>query len=229
MPIVGYGGRTVNVLRLFSARASDEFDIGIFNSGDYIARRAAQDQHRGDLEGPLSLGRRSTAGRELRLLQEYFLVACSVRDIVQALPRDARLVRRLRGEGRHPDERHASRADRRGADAHVHRRVRHAVGSRRGRSRSATCGYTNHTLLPEALEKWPFELIERVLPRHLQIIQEINRRLLAEVERRFPGDIGDAAARLDRRGRRAATCAWPTWPWPAATRSTAWRRCTRSW
>ena len=85
MPIVGYGGRTVNVLRLFSARASDQFDIGIFNSGDYI--RAVQDKITGEsISKVLYPSDTVAAGRELRLLQEYFLVACAVRDIMQALP-----------------------------------------------------------------------------------------------------------------------------------------------
>ncbi len=80
MPIVGYGGRTVNVLRLFSARASDEFDIGIFNSGDYI--RAVHEKITGEsISKVLYPSDVVAAGKELRLLQEYFLVACSVRDI----------------------------------------------------------------------------------------------------------------------------------------------------
>ena len=187
MPIAGYGGETVNVLRLFTARSSDEFDIGIFNSGDYIAAV----QHKINTEAiskilyPSDLVDR---GRELRLLQEYFLVACSVRDIVKRY-----------------FETHDSFDDFSGKvaiqmnDTHpaltVAELMRMLIDDYAQpwelawATTVATCGYTNHTLLPEALEKWPFDLLERLLPRHLQIMQEINRRLLAEVERRFPGDL----------------------------------------
>ena len=187
MPIVGYGGRTVNVLRLFSARASAQFDIGIFNSGDYI--RAVHEKITSEsISKVLYPSDVVAAGKELRLLQEYFLVACSVRDI----------IRRYR-------ETHESLADfaKKVAiqlnDTHpaltVAELMRVFIDEERMPWEEAwlhtvaTCGYTNHTLLPEALEKWSHDLVARVLPRHLQIIQEINRRLLAEAERRFPGDM----------------------------------------
>jgi starch phosphorylase len=187
MPIVGYGGRTVNVLRLFSARSSDQFDIGIFNSGDYI--RAVHEKITSEsISKVLYPSDVVAAGKELRLLQEYFLVACAVRDI----------VKRYR-------ERHESFHDFAGQtaiqlnDTHpalaVVELMRIFVDEERMPWEEAwaitvaTCGYTNHTLLPEALEKWSYDLLARVLPRHLQIIQEINRRIVAEVERRFPSDI----------------------------------------
>ena len=152
MPIVGYGGQTVNVLRLYSARASRRIRHRHLQRRRLHPRGAAQDQHRGDLEDALSVGRRSQSGRELRLLQEYFLVACSVRDI----------MRRYREHARIFDE-FASKVAIQMNDTHpaltvaelmriVHRRASAAVGARRGRSTVDTFGYTNHTLLPEALE-----------------------------------------------------------------------------
>jgi starch phosphorylase len=187
MPIAGYGGQTVNVLRLYTARSSDEFDIGIFNSGDYISAV----QHKINTEAiskilyPSDLVDR---GRELRLLQEYFLVACSVRDI----------MRRYRERHDSFDE-FSEKVAIQMNDTHPALTVAELMRmfiddydlpwEQAWAITVATCGYTNHTLLPEALEKWPFDLLERLLPRHLQIMQEINRRLLAEVERRFPGDM----------------------------------------
>jgi glycogen phosphorylase len=186
MPIVGYGGRTVNVLRLFSAAASEDFDIGIFNSGDYI--RAVQDKITGEsISKVLYPSDTIAAGRELRLLQEYFLVACSVRDILKRYRETHESLREL-----------SSKVAIQLNDTHpaltIAELMRVFVDEERmaweeaWATTVATCGYTNHTLLPEALEKWPYDLIARVLPRHLQIIQEINRRLLAEVERKFAGD-----------------------------------------
>jgi len=187
MPIVGYGGTTVNVLRLFSARSSDAFDIGIFNAGDYISAV----QHKINTEAITKILYPSDSvdrGRELRLLQEYFLVACSVRDI----------LRRYQQKHDSFDD-FAEQIAIQLNDTHpaltVAELMRTFIDELEMPWEQAwaivvkTCGYTNHTLLPEALEKWPVELMERVLPRHLQIIGEINRRLLLEVERRFPGDI----------------------------------------
>ena len=187
MPIVGYGGQTVNFLRLYTARSSDEFDIGIFNSGDYIAAV----QHKINTEAISKILYPSDSvdrGRELRLLQEYFLVACSVRDIVK---------RYL--ETHDSFDEFSSKVAIQMNDTHpaltVAELMRMFIDDYGLPWESAwaitvaTCGYTNHTLLPEALEKWPFDLVERLLPRHLQIMQEINRRLLAEVERRFPGEL----------------------------------------
>jgi glycogen phosphorylase len=186
MPIVGYGGRTVNTLRLFSARASDQFDIGIFNSGDYI--RAVHEKITGEsISKVLYPSDVVAAGKELRLLQEYFLVACSTRDIIKRF--------RAAHEMRHFATKTAIQMN----DTHPALTVAELMRTFVDEERMpweeawaitvATCGYTNHTLLPEALEKWSYDLLARVLPRHLQIIQEINRRLLAEVERRFPGDM----------------------------------------
>ncbi|HET8798275.1 MAG TPA: glycogen/starch/alpha-glucan phosphorylase [Thermoanaerobaculia bacterium] len=187
MPIVGYGGRTVNVLRLFSARSSDQFDIGIFNAGDYI--RAVHEKITSEsISKVLYPSDIVAAGKELRLLQEYFLVACSVRDI----------LKRYRDSGVAMHD-FASKIAIQMNDTHPALTVAELMRTFVDEERMpweeawaltvATCGYTNHTLLPEALEKWSYELMNRVLPRHLQIIQEINRRLLAEVERRFPGDV----------------------------------------
>ena len=190
MPIIGYGGRTVNVLRLFSARSSDEFDVGIFNTGDYI--NAVHDQIQTEaISKILYPSDMVQKGRELRLLQEYFLVACSVRD----------LIKRYR-ESHDSFEHFAAKVAIQMNDTHpaltVAELMRFFVDEERIPWEAAwgivvnTLGYTNHTLLPEALEKWPIDLLTRVLPRHVQIIGEINRRLLAEVERRFPGDMSMA-------------------------------------
>ena len=187
MPVVGYGGRTVNVLRLFSARSSDEFDVGIFNSGDYI--RAVHEKITSEsISKVLYPSDVVQAGKELRLLQEYFLVACAVRDV----------VRRYR-ETHESFEDFASKVALQMNDTHpaltVAELMRVFVDEERMAWEEAwtltvrACGFTNHTLLPEALEKWSYDLMARIVPRHLQIIQEINRRLLAEVEHRFPGDI----------------------------------------
>ena len=187
MPIVGFGGRTVNVLRLFSARSSDEFDIGIFNSGDYI--KAVQGQIATEAISKILYPSDVVAsGRELRLLQEYFLVACSVRDIMKRY-KDAHDSFDL----------FAQKVAIQMNDTHpaltVAELMRTLVDEERLPWEAAwaitvdTLAFTNHTLLPEALERWSVELMGRLVPRHLQIIQEINRRLLAEVERRFPGDM----------------------------------------
>ena len=185
LPVAGYGGRTVNYLRLYAARASREFDVGIFNEGDYI--RAVQEKVQSETVSKLLYPSESGAGRELRLVQEYFLVACAVRDVVRRYRRDhdafdsfpdrvaiqlndthpaltvAELMRILVDENDLPWE-------------------------KAWEITVATCGYTNHTLLPEALERWPVALVEKVLPRHLQIIYEINRRFLDRVAERWRGD-----------------------------------------
>jgi glycogen phosphorylase len=187
MPIVGYGGRTVNFLRLFSARSSDEFDVGIFNSGDYI--RAVQDQIGTEAISKILYPSDVVAsGRELRLLQEYFLVGCSVRDIIKRYK-----------DGHDSFDQFATKVAIQMNDTHpaltVAELMRVLVDEERLPWESAwaitvdTLGFTNHTLLPEALEKWPIDLLAKVVPRHLQIIQEINRRLVAEAERRFPADV----------------------------------------
>ncbi|HEX7829140.1 MAG TPA: glycogen/starch/alpha-glucan phosphorylase [Thermoanaerobaculia bacterium] len=188
MPIVGFGGRTVNVLRLFSARSSDQFDIGIFNAGDYI--RAVHEKITSEsISKVLYPSDVVAAGKELRLLQEYFLVACSIRDLMKRFHDTHESLREF-----------AAKTAIQLNDTHPALTIAELMRMFVDEDRMpweeawaltvATCGYTNHTLLPEALEKWSYDLMNKVLPRHLQIIQEINRRLLADVERKFPGDIG---------------------------------------
>jgi len=186
MPVVGYGGQTVNVLRLYSARASHEFDIGIFNSGDYI-RAVQQKINTEAISKILYPSDAVQSGRELRLLQEYFLVACSVRDIIRRyLERHESLDQFAARNAIQLNDTHPALT--------VAELMRTFVDEHRIPWEQAwpmtvdALGYTNHTLLPEALERYPLELMQTVLPRHMQIIMEINRRLIAEVERKFPAD-----------------------------------------
>ncbi len=186
MPVVGYGGRTVNYLRLYSARASQEFDMTIFNEGDYL-NAVQQKVQLETISKVLYPSDSIEAGRELRLVQEYFLVACAVRDIVRIYQRS------------HDGfDRFADKVAIQLNDTHpaltIAELMRILVDEndisweRAWEITTASCAYTNHTLMAEALERWPVSLLERVLPRHLQIIYEINDRLLAAVALRWPDD-----------------------------------------
>jgi starch phosphorylase len=187
LPVVGLGGRTVNHLRLYSARSPDEFDIDIFHRGDYL--RA--------FERKLGIERISKVlypsdtneeGRELRLLQEYFFVACAVHDIFATFRESHEDWERLPDKvAIHLNDTHPALAI-----AELVRRLvdDHGVGFDRAFAIARRCfAYTNHTLMPEALESWPRALLARVVPRHLQVIEEINARLLHLVNLRWPNDI----------------------------------------
>ncbi|MGA8595364.1 MAG: glycogen/starch/alpha-glucan phosphorylase [Bryobacteraceae bacterium] len=184
IPIAGYGGRTVNYLRLYSARASAHFNMEIFNSGDYM-RAVGEKIDSENVSKVLYPSDAAPAGRELRLLQEYFLVACAVRDIFNRFDEESSDLKSL------PDKAAIQLNDTHPALT-VAEMMRLLVDERGMEWEEAwkitcnTCAYTNHTLMPEALERWPVYLLERVLPRHLQIIYEINQRFLDLVRTRWP-------------------------------------------
>ena len=185
-PIVGYGGKTINTLRLWAAAAPDAFDIQEFGAGDFVGALA-------ETLGAESITRvlypndSTTVGQGLRFVQEYFLVACSLADIV-------RRFRRFNKDWEQLPEKAAIQLNDTHPSLAVAELMRillddaHLGWDQAWDLTKKTLAYTNHTLLPEALEKWPVELFEMFLPRHLEIIYEINRRLLDEVRRRFPGE-----------------------------------------
>ncbi len=186
IPVAGFGGRTVNFLRLYSARASEEFNTTIFNQGDYI-RAIEQKITSENISKVLYPSDNVATGKELRLLQEYFLVSCSLREILR------RYQKRNSGFDAFADKVAIQLNDTHPALA-VAELMRLLVDhqslpwEKAWKITQATFGYTNHTLLPEALEKWPVTMMQEVLPRHLQIIYEINHRFLQEVDARYPGD-----------------------------------------
>lgn len=187
IPIVGCGGRTVNALRLYSARSSNEFDIKIFNDGDYL--HAVQQKIESESVSKMLYPPAETpSGKELRLLQEYFLVACSLRDVLtRHLGSDIELERLPEYVAIQINDTHPSLAI-----AELMRLLvdeRSLPWNKAWEITRGTCAYTNHTLLPEALEKWPMDLLARVLPRHLEIICEIDRRLYEAVAELWPGDV----------------------------------------
>lgn len=188
MPIVGYGGRTVNYLRLYSARASQDFDMSIFNDGDYL-NAVQQKVHSEKISKVLYPTDSVAAGRELRLIQEYFLVACAVRDIVRGYQRTHATL-----------DAFADKVAIQLNDTHPALTIAELMRvfvdendltwEQAWEITTSVCAYTNHTLLSEALERWPIAMMEHVLPRHLQIIYEINDRLLKQVALRWPEDAG---------------------------------------
>ncbi len=185
-PIVGYGSFNVNNLRLWSAKATDEFHFGDFSRGSYV--EAVEDKLMAEnLTKVLYPSDAVYAGRELRLRQQYFFVSCSVQDI----------VRRFKVENddwlKFPDKVFVQMNDTHPAlvVAELMRIFLDKEDVEWDKAWEITVnstGYTNHTLLPEALERWPVSMFERLLPRHLQIIYEINSRFLRKVATRYPGD-----------------------------------------
>jgi starch phosphorylase len=187
-PVVGYGGKTINTLRLWAAAAPDYFDFQEFGTGDFIGALG------GTLEAE-SLTRvlypddSTAAGQELRFLQEYFLVACSMADLVRRFLRHNTDWEKLPEKAAiQLNDTHPSMAV-----AELMRILldeAHLGWDQAWDLTRRTLAYTNHTLLPEALEKWPASWFEALIPRQLEIIYEVNRRLLDEVRVRFPGDEG---------------------------------------
>ncbi|MCM8760868.1 MAG: glycogen/starch/alpha-glucan phosphorylase [Candidatus Omnitrophica bacterium] len=186
IPIVGYKNNVVNTLRLWSARASEEFDFSYFNSGDY--ERAVYDKVLTEnISKVLYPNDNVSQGRELRLKQEYFLTSASLSDIIRRFKMENKDLKNL------PDKAAIQLNDTHPSIAipELMRRLVDEEGMEWDDAWDVTIktfAYTNHTIMPEALECWPVSLFERLLPRHLQIIYEINLRFLKEVSSRFPGD-----------------------------------------
>jgi starch phosphorylase len=185
-PIAGFGNNTVNTLRLWQARASEEFDLLLFNAGDY-ERSVVEKNDSEVISKVLYPNDAFQAGKELRLKQQYFFVACSIADIVRRYLKSHTDFRDF------PNKVAIQLNDTHPAIA-VAELMRVLVDEKRLHWDEAfpivqaTFGYTNHTLLAEAMEKWPAELFERLLPRHLEIIYEINHRFLRQVQIRYPFD-----------------------------------------
>lgn len=185
-PVVGYGGKTINTLRLWAAAVPEYFDFQRFSSGDFAAALAGTLAAE-SLTRVLYPDDSTVRGQGLRFLQEYFLVACSLADLV-------RRFRRTNDDWSALPEKVAIQLN----DTHPTMAVPELMrilldDARLGWDQAwdltqRSLAYTNHTLLPEALEKWPHHWFEIMLPRHLEIIHEINRRLLDTVRARFPGD-----------------------------------------
>ncbi|MDH5300556.1 MAG: glycogen/starch/alpha-glucan phosphorylase [Gammaproteobacteria bacterium] len=185
-PIPGYGCDTVNNMRLWSARASRDFDLGYFNQGDYI-QAVAEKNASENLAKVLYPADTTTAGKELRLKQQYFFVSASLQDIIN---------RYLK----HHDnfDRFADRVAIQLNDTHpaiaipelmrILLDMHYLPWDKAWDTCTRTFAYTNHTLMPEALETWSVALMEKLLPRHMQIIFEINRRFLNEVHHQQPGN-----------------------------------------
>jgi glycogen phosphorylase len=189
-PVVGYGAKCINTLRLWAAAAPESFDLAEFSHGDFagavIDNVAAESVTR-----VLYPDDSTQAGRTLRFLQQYFLVSCSLQDIVARFTRDGHAS----NWSSFPDRVAVQMNDTHPAlcvaelmrilldQAHLPWDQAWAITLR-------TLAYTNHTLLPEALEKWPVTLFEALIPRQLEIVYEINRRFLDDVRRLCPGDEG---------------------------------------
>jgi starch phosphorylase len=190
-PVIGYGARTINSLRLWAAGAPDYFDLSEFQHGDFVGA-VTETLAAESITRVLYPDDSTMAGQQLRFLQEYFLSACSVKD----------LVRRFRES--HTDwnllpEKAAVQLNDTHPTLAIAELLRILVDEaelgwdRAWSITQRTFAYTNHTLLPEALEKWPVAWFETIIPRHLEIIYEVNRRFLDQVRERFPADPGRVA------------------------------------
>ena len=186
-PIPGYGGESVNNMRLWSAKASRDFDLQYFNEGNYI--KAVEDKNQSEnLSKVLYPDDTTVMGRELRLKQQYFFVSASLQDMLYRFNKFHKNFDEL------PDKVAIQLNDTHPSIAipelmRILIDLYHLDWDRAWGITTRTFSYTNHTLMPEALETWPVSLFETILPRHLQIIFEINHRFLNDVRHHNPGDV----------------------------------------
>ncbi|MBD3426636.1 MAG: glycogen/starch/alpha-glucan family phosphorylase [Candidatus Omnitrophica bacterium] len=185
-PIPGYGNSVVNNLRLWSAKSTDEFDFEYFNTGDYI--RACEDKIISEnISRVLYPSDSVYKGQELRLKQEYFFTSASMQDIIRRFKMHNSDFRQF------PDKVAIQLNDTHPTVAIVEL-MRILIDEEEldwdlaWKITVATFGFTNHTMMPEALENWPVSLFQKLLPRHMELIYEINMRFLADVSKRFPHD-----------------------------------------
>jgi len=194
-PIPGYQNGTVNTLRLWAAKAGKDFDFKDFNAGDY--RGAVESKMRSEnISKVLYPNDNVPEGKELRLKQEYFFVAATLQDVIRRYKKQAAMFDE--GKGLLPFARFAERNAIQLNDTHPALAIPELMRIFLDQENlgwdaawaivEKTFGYTNHTVMPEALEKWPVSLLGRVLPRHLQLIYEINHRFLQKVRQAFPND-----------------------------------------
>jgi len=188
VPIPGYRNGTVNTLRLWKAAATDEFDLGEFNSGSYPESVAAKNAAE-NITMVLYPNDASENGKELRLRQQYFLASASLQDVLE------RWVAQHGEDFSRFTEKNVFQLNDTHPTCVVAELMRLLMDEHRMGWEQAwditrsTTAYTNHTLLPEALERWPVRMFRRLLPRLLEIVCEINARFLSEVARRWPGDV----------------------------------------
>ncbi|QPG04639.1 glycogen/starch/alpha-glucan phosphorylase [Salinimonas marina] len=187
IPVVGYGGKTVNVLRLWQSESSGYFNWDVFNAGGYVDAQRENVQAE-TISKVLYPNDETEAGKELRLIQQYFFCSCSLKDIIRRYKRA------------HKDDwsRFAEQVVIQLNDTHPAIAIPELMRILVDRAQldwdtawgisTKVFAYTNHTLLPEALEKWPARMLEKILPRHLEIIYEINHRFMDEVDKKWPGD-----------------------------------------
>ncbi len=187
-PVVGYGGKTINTLRLWAAATPSGFDFQVFSAGEFVSALARQLAAE-SVTRVLYPDNSTSMGQGLRFVQEYFLVACSLADLI-------RRFRRVNTDWRALPDKVAIQLN----DTHPSLAVPELMRILLDEAglgwdeawdlTRRTLAYTNHTLLPEALEKWPVAWFEMLLPRQLEIIYEVNRRLMDQARSRFPGDEG---------------------------------------
>ncbi len=185
-PIPGFGANTVNNMRLWSAKSSRDFDLGYFNEGNYI-KAVADKNDSENLSKVLYPDDTTEMGRELRIKQQYFFISASLQDIIFRFRKHHDSFDLL------PDKVAIQLNDTHPVLAipemmRILIDIEHLSWAKAWHITTQTFAYTNHTLLPEALETWPVEIIDKLLPRHMQIIYEINQRFLNDVMHRHPGN-----------------------------------------
>ncbi|XP_033646271.1 glycogen phosphorylase, brain form-like [Asterias rubens] len=194
-PVPGYRNNTVNTMRLWSAKSPNSFDLSFFNDGDYI--KAVLNRNEAEnISRVLYPNDNIVEGKELRLKQEYFMVAATLQDIIRRF-KSSRFGSKEKVRtsfDSFPDKVALQLNDTHPAMAipelmRIFVDIEDLTWEKAWELTVKSCAYTNHTILPEALERWPVSMLETVLPRHLQIIYEINARHLSRVAEMYPGDM----------------------------------------